>query len=66
MAKGGVMKFANGGMVANMITSQMDTQYTQQNAFLKAVKNMPNPIVSVSDISTAQMNVAVIENRSIF
>jgi hypothetical protein len=66
MANGGVMKFANGGMVANMITSQMDTQYTQQNAFLKAVKNMPNPIVSVSDISTAQMNVAVIENRSIF
>jgi hypothetical protein len=66
MEKGGVMKFANGGMVANMITSQIDTQYTQQNAFLKAVKNMPNPIVSVSDISTAQMNVAVIENRSIF
>ena len=66
MAKGGVMKFANGGMVANMITSQIDGQYTQQNAFLKAVKNMPNPIVSVSDISTAQMNVAVIENRSIF
>ncbi len=66
MAKGGVMKFANGGMVANMITNQIDGQYTQQNAFLKAVKNMPNPIVSVSDISTAQMNVAVIENRSIF
>lgn len=66
MAKGGVMKFANGGMVANMITNPIDGQYTQQNAFLKAVKNMPNPIVSVSDISTAQMNVAVIENRSIF
>lgn len=66
MAKGGVMKFANGGVVMNSITGQIDNQYTQQNAFMRAVRNMPNPIVDVREISNAQNNVAVVENRAIF
>lgn len=66
MAKGGVMKFANGGVVMNSITGQIDNQFTQQNAFLKAVRNMPNPVVSVQEISSAQMNVAVVETKAIF
>jgi len=66
MAKGGVMKFANGGVIANSMTNSLDNAFTQQNAFLKAVKMMPNPVVSVREISSAQNNVAIIENRSIF
>lgn len=66
MAKGGAVKFANGGVIMNSITGQIDNQYTQQNAFMKAVRNMPNPVVSVQDISTAQMNVAVVESKAIF
>lgn len=66
MARGGAVKFANGGVIMNSITGQIDNQYTQQNAFMKAVRNMPNPVVSVQDISTAQMNVAVVESKAIF
>ena len=66
MERGGVVKFANGGVVMNSITGQIDNQYTQQNAFMQAVRNMPSPIVSVQDISSAQMSVAVVESRAIF
>ena len=66
MEKGGVMKFANGGVIANSLTNTLDNQFTQQNSFLKAIRNIPNPVVSVREISSAQTNVAVIENRSIF
>lgn len=66
MAKGGAVKFANGGVVMNSITGQIDNQYTMQNAFIKAVRSIPNPIVSVQDISRVQMNVAVVESKAIF
>lgn len=66
MERGGAVKFANGGVVMNSITGQIDNQYTQQNAFMRAVRNMPSPVVSVREIITAQNNVVEVENRAIF
>lgn len=65
-AKIGVPGFADGGFIGSSIASGVDGQINSENALIDAVRNMPNPVVAVTDINTGQGKYAdVIESATI-
>jgi hypothetical protein len=66
MAKGGALKFANGGAVASSISNSLDNQLNEQNQLLRMIELMPKPVVIVQDINDAQGNLASVQNRANF
>lgn len=62
----GVPGFANGGLAGQSISNSIDSQMNSQNEILDIIRNIPNPVVAVTDINTGQGNYAkVIESSTI-
>ena len=66
MAKGGALTFASGGAFASQAGSNVDNQFNMQNVIIQTVKNMPQPVVLVEDINTAQGNLSDVSSRANF
>lgn len=66
MANGGVLKFASGGSFAASVSRSVEDRYTQQNNLIQSIAGMPNPVVLVEDINSAQGNYTEVRNRATF
>lgn len=66
MEKGGVLKFQTGGTFASAITQPIEDRFNFQNQLIEAIKFIPNPVVMVQDINSAQNNLAAVVDRANF
>ena len=64
--RAGVKGFASGGYTGGEISANVNANIENSNTLLNAIKSLPNPVVSVTDINTGQDNYAtVIESATI-
>lgn len=62
----GVPGFIDGGIAGQQISTGIDVQLNSENLILNTVRNLPNPVVAVTDINTGQNNYTrVIESATI-
>lgn len=64
MQHGGVLKFQGGGSFAAVASKPTMDKYAEQNAIIQAVSNLPNPVVFVEDMNSAQQNIVEVEQRA--
>jgi hypothetical protein len=66
MARGGVMKFASGGVAVNNASKSGNASFNQSQNFNNALANLPPIFVAVEDINTGVGQYANVINRSDF
>lgn len=53
--------YADGGIVANGMTSSINSSFSEEQRVLQIVQNMPNPVVVVQDINQVQGDVRKVQ-----